>query len=115
MLLQNIQAQQKKGLIGDTSKNDILLEEVVMSSSNFAEKKKNIAQKIEVISAKSIAQINAQNTGDLLANTGKVFVQKSQQGGSSPILRGFEASRILLVIDGVRMNNPFTGRDICRM
>jgi len=105
LLLQNIHAQQKKGTIGDTSRNNILLEEVVMSSSNFAEKKKYIAQKIEVISAKSIAQINAQNTGDLLANTGKVFVQKSQQGGSSPILRGFEASRILLVIDGVRMNN----------
>jgi hemoglobin/transferrin/lactoferrin receptor protein len=32
-------------------------------------------------------------------------VQKSQQGGSSPVIRGFEASRVLLVIDGVRMNN----------
>jgi len=105
LLLQNIHAQQKNAATRDTTKNDILLEEVVMSSSNFAEKKKYVAQKIEVISAKSIAQINAQNTGDLLANTGKVFVQKSQQGGSSPILRGFEASRILLVIDGVRMNN----------
>ncbi len=105
LLLQNIHAQQRKGVVGDTSRNDTLLEEVVISASNFAEKKKNIAQKIEVISAKSIAQINAQNTGDLLANTGKVFVQKSQQGGSSPVLRGFEASRILLVIDGVRMNN----------
>jgi len=105
LLLQNISAQQKKLPVADTSNSKILLEEVVVSASNFAEKKKNIAQKIEVISAKSIAQTNAQNTGDLLVNTGKVFVQKSQQGGSSPILRGFEASRILLVIDGVRMNN----------
>ena len=30
---------------------------------------------------------------------------KSQFGGGSPIIRGFEASRILLVVDGVRMNN----------
>lgn len=86
----------------DTIKN---LDEVVVSASNFYEKKKNIAQKIDVISAKAIAQSNAQNTGDLLINTGKIFVQKSQQGGSSPVLRGFEASRVLLVIDGVRMNN----------
>jgi hemoglobin/transferrin/lactoferrin receptor protein len=78
---------------------------VVISASNFEEKKKNIAQKIDVITAKTIAQTNAQNTGDLLINTGKVFVQKSQQGGSSPVLRGFEASRVLLVVDGVRMNN----------
>ena len=86
-------------------KDTTTLEEVVISASNFIEKKKNIAQKIDVINAKIIAESNAQNTGDLLINTGKVFVQKSQQGGSSPVLRGFEASRILIVVDGVRMNN----------
>lgn len=81
------------------------LDEVIIYSGKFAERKKNIAQKVDVISARQIAQTNAQNTGDLLINTGNVFVQKSQQGGSSPVLRGFEASRVLLVIDGVRMNN----------
>ena len=81
------------------------LNEVFIYSSKFAEKKKNIAQKIEVISAQQIALGNAQNTGDLLINTGQVFVQKSQQGGSSPVIRGFEASRVLLVVDGIRMNN----------
>jgi hemoglobin/transferrin/lactoferrin receptor protein len=97
-------AQQKTNT-KDTAAKEINLEEVIISASNFAEKKKNIAQKIDVISAKTITQANAQNTGDLLINTGKIFVQKSQQGGSSPVLRGFEASRVLLVIDGVRMNN----------
>ena len=81
------------------------LEEAIVYANKFAEKKKNLAQKIDVISTKTIAQYNAQNTGDLLINTGNVFVQKSQQGGSSPVLRGFEASRVLLVIDGIRMNN----------
>ncbi|MBI3137106.1 MAG: TonB-dependent receptor [Sphingobacteriales bacterium] len=81
------------------------LEEAVVYSNKFAEKKKNLAQKIDVITAAVIARYNSQNTGDLLINTGNVFVQKSQQGGSSPVLRGFEASRILLIIDGVRMNN----------
>ncbi|HEX4877532.1 MAG TPA: TonB-dependent receptor [Chitinophagaceae bacterium] len=81
------------------------MEEIVVYSNKFAEKKKNLAQKIDVVTARTIARFNAQNTGDLLINTGNVFVQKSQQGGSSPVLRGFEASRVLLVIDGVRMNN----------
>ena len=98
-------AQKKVPVPSDTTKNLLDLDEVVISSSNYAEKKKNIAQKIDIISSKTIGLMNAQNTGDLLINTGKVFVQKSQQGGSSPILRGFEASRILLIIDGVRMNN----------
>ncbi len=81
------------------------LDEVLIYSNKFAEHKKNIVQKIDVVSAQRIAQINAQNTGDLLINTGNVFVQKSQQGGSSPVIRGFEASRVLLVVDGIRMNN----------
>ena len=81
------------------------LNEVIISASKFPEKKMNIAQRIDVITSKFIATVNAQNTGDLLLNTGNVFVQKSQQGGSSPVLRGFEASRVLLIVDGVRLNN----------
>ncbi|RXK59750.1 TonB-dependent receptor [Lacibacter luteus] len=81
------------------------LSEVVISASKFPEKKLNVSQRIDVISSKYISRVNAQNTGDLLINTGNVFVQKSQQGGSSPVIRGFEASRVLLVVDGVRMNN----------
>ncbi|MGB3153554.1 MAG: TonB-dependent receptor [Chitinophagaceae bacterium] len=81
------------------------LEEAVVYSNKFIEKKKNLAQKIDVISARTIAKFNSQNTGDLLINSGNVFVQKSQQGGSSPVIRGFEASRVLIVVDGIRMNN----------
>lgn len=102
MLCAEAQAQNP---VRDTLGNYQKLDEVIISAGNFTENKKNIAQKIETISAKTIGETNAQNTGDLLINTGKIFVQKSQQGGSSPVLRGFEASRILLVIDGVRMNN----------
>ena len=88
----------------DTSKS-INLEEAVIYSAKFKENRKNIAQAIEVITARKIAQMNSQNTGDLLINSGALFVQKSQQGGSSPVIRGFEASRVLLVVDGIRLNN----------
>ena len=81
------------------------LSEIVVSGNKFAEKKKNIVQKIDILSAAYIKKANAQNMGDLLMSTGNVFVQKSQQGGSSPVIRGFEASRVLFVVDGVRMNN----------
>lgn len=62
-------------------------------------------QDIEHISQKEIEFQKSQNTADLLANTGIVSVQKSQQGGGSPVLRGFEANKILLLVDGIRMNN----------
>ncbi len=81
------------------------LEEVVISGSRFPDKRKDIAQKIDVIKLKSIEFSNPQTTAEILQQSGKVLVQKSQQGGGSPIIRGFEASRILLVVDGIRMNN----------
>ena len=81
-----------------------LLDDVVVYSSRFAEKFKRVAQTIDVL--KTREQLNFQlNTADALINSGKLFVQKSQQGGGSPVIRGFEASRILTVVDGVRMNN----------
>lgn len=45
------------------------------------------------------------SAADMLQNSGQVLVQKSQGGGGSPMIRGFEANKLLLVIDGVRMNN----------
>lgn len=38
------------------------------------------------------------------SNTG-VFVQKSQQGGGSFMMRGFSANRVLISVDGIVMNN----------
>jgi hemoglobin/transferrin/lactoferrin receptor protein len=101
-LFSSVMAQQEDA---DTTEKYVQLNEVVISGNKFAEQKKNIAQKIDIIGNHYIGRVNAQNTGDLLMSTGNVFVQKSQQGGSSPVIRGFEASRVLLVVDGVRLNN----------
>lgn len=48
---------------------------------------------------------NPQTSADLLGSSDAVFIQKSQLGGGSPMIRGFSANRVLLSIDGVRMNN----------
>ncbi len=61
--------------------------------------------KLDVISKDNIHKIGAQTASDILAETGNVQIQKSQSGGGSPIIRGMEANKVLLVIDGVRMNN----------
>lgn len=89
----------------DTLPVQLQLNEIVVSYNKTEEKKNKIPQVIELIDSKTIARSQAQSTTDLIAQNGSVLVQKSQQGGGSPIIRGFEASRILLVVDGVRMNN----------
>ena len=81
------------------------LDEVVMSVSKWEQQKKDVPQKIASINALQIAFISPQTSADLLQSSGKVFVQKSQLGGGSPMIRGFSANRLLLSVDGVRMNN----------
>lgn len=81
------------------------LSEIVISASKFEEKKSDVAHQVEVIKAKDIEIMSQPTTAELLQQTGQVMVQKSQLGGGSPVMRGFEASRVLIVVDGVRMNN----------
>ena len=66
---------------------------------------KNTAEKKIYISAKEIQELNPTTTADLLEKKGGISVQKSQLGGGSPNIRGFEANKILLMLDGVRLNN----------
>ncbi len=91
---------------GQTLKDTIVTElnEVVVSIK-VPKNYEKLPNQIEVITAKQIDFQNFQSTAEVLSNSGSLFVQKSQQGAGSPAIRGFEASRVLLLVDGVRMNN----------
>ena len=90
----------------DTSSfHDVKMNEIVISAGKFKENKKNIPQYLQTISQKEIEWSLPQTSATVLEQSGNVFVQRSQAGGGSPVLRGFEANRVLLIIDGVRMNN----------
>ena len=80
-------------------------DEVVISANKWEQDSREIPNKIISISSEDISFKNPQTSADLLASTGEVFIQKSQLGGGSPMLRGFAANRVLIVVDGVRMNN----------
>ena len=78
---------------------------VVLSVSRNSQDVKSISRKVSVIDASSLRLEAPKTTADLLYQAGGVHIQKTQAGGGSPVIRGFEANRVLLVIDGVRMNN----------
>lgn len=81
------------------------LGEVIVSVNKWEQKINEVPNKITKINKLDILRNNPQTAADLLSQTGAVFVQKSQLGGGSPMIRGFATNRVLLVLDGVRMNN----------
>ncbi len=81
------------------------LAEIILSVARTASKSKKIAERVSVIGKNEIVALQPNTGAELLSLAPGVRIQKSQGGGGSPVLRGFEANRVLLVVDGVRMNN----------
>ena len=81
------------------------LKQIVISASKFEQSKRDIPQTIVSLNTKDIVLANPQTSADLLEGTGNIYIQKSQMGGGSPMIRGFSTNRLLITVDGVRMNN----------
>ena len=87
----------------DTIKRNI--EEVVITANKFEMLRREVVQRIDIVNKKELQWMNSMNSADLLSNTGNILVQKSQGGGGSPIIRGFESNKVLIQVDGIRLNN----------
>ena len=83
----------------------IPLDEIIISASKSYQRAGSIPAQIATVSAKEVELVNPQTSADLLGLSGTVFIQKSQQGGGSPMIRGFSTNRLLYSVDGVRMNS----------
>jgi hemoglobin/transferrin/lactoferrin receptor protein len=93
--MQQIQLQRKR----------ILIDEYVISASKYRESSLIIPYMVDVLKDNVLMESTGLTSADILEETGNIMVQRTQGGGGSPILRGFEANKILLVVDGVRLNN----------
>ena len=87
-------------------KSDVIeIDEVIVSVNRWEESLNEVTNKSLIINRNLIEKTTHQTAADLLDKTGEIFVQKSQLGGGSPMMRGFSANRILLSLDGIRLNN----------
>jgi len=78
------------------------LENVEITESK--ESLKSTLKHLKITPAIMLKSQSAQ-TSDLLEKTMGVSIQNSQNGGGSPNLRGMEANRLLIVVDGIPLNN----------
>ncbi|MCB9265606.1 MAG: TonB-dependent receptor [Lewinellaceae bacterium] len=84
--------------------SSISLDEVVVSATKWQQGRRRTPAHLATISTGEATLQNPQTAADLLGSSGQVFIQKSQQGGGSPMIRGFATNRLLIAVDGVRMN-----------
>lgn len=66
----------------------------IFNSNNYLE--------IKIVSEESSAK---KSTTEILSKNTNITIQESQPGGGSPNFRGLEANRLLLIVDGLSLNN----------
>ncbi|MBF8962603.1 TonB-dependent receptor [Pontibacter sp. FD36] len=95
---------ERKGFQLYLRENNISLRTVVVSATRWQQDAKEVPQRVSTIKPKDVLLQQPQTAADMLGQAGEVFIQKSQGGGGSPMIRGFATNRVLLAVDGVRMN-----------
>jgi len=79
-----------------------ILPDIVLTENN----KTPLSKKYPVFTIKpKRLRLIETSSAELVASTSSVVVQESQAGGGSPNYRGMEANRLLIVVDGIMLNN----------
>jgi hemoglobin/transferrin/lactoferrin receptor protein len=60
---------------------------------------------MSVVTEEDLSKRPARTTPEALGETEGVFLQKTNHGGGAPIIRGLYGQQVLLLLDGVRLNN----------
>lgn len=94
----------ESGFLVEMEPSQIFTEPVIVSATKWDRPASEMPVRITVVTSRDVALQNPQTAADLLTYSGEVFIQKSQQGGGSPMIRGFSTNRLLYSVDGIRMN-----------
>ena len=98
-------AELKKVVAVELSDLKLDFDGIDVTANRWKQEKAEVPGRITQIKIKDLDLYSPQTTADLLESSGYVFIQKSQLAGGSPQLRGFGTNRVMIVVDGVRMNN----------
>lgn len=82
-----------------------ILNEVAVTATRVESKIFSLPATISAVNNTYFNTHVSRSTPELLMGTAGVFVQKTNHGGGSPFVRGLTGNQILLLIDGIRLNN----------
>lgn len=80
-------------------------ESLVYSVDRMPEPVFDVARDVTVITGDELRRKNARTLPEALMGEAGVFVQQTDYGAGAPIIRGLIGKQVLLLVDGVRMNN----------
>jgi len=79
--------------------------EIVITASHHDEPAFQSPRAVSIVGRQDMDERASRSTPEALLEETGVFVQRTNHGGGSPIIRGQFGNRILLLVDGIRLNN----------
>jgi hemoglobin/transferrin/lactoferrin receptor protein len=64
-----------------------------------------VSQSVTTLTADELTKKHSRSTPEALMNESGIWVQKTNHGGGSPVIRGLVGNQVLLLVDGIRLNN----------
>jgi hemoglobin/transferrin/lactoferrin receptor protein len=81
------------------------IDEVVITANRKSSLQNNTPEAIRIVDHSQAEKFQMRSAPEALQLTPGVFIQKTNHGGGSPILRGLTGNQTLLLIDGIRLSN----------
>ncbi len=103
--------QNKEKKKREKNKVKVLHYEMTVTATRTKTDTFNVAKPVSVVSKKKIEEKAPNNVTDLLTELPGVDVNGVGANQSRPVIRGFRGQRILLLEDGIRMNNSRRNQD----
>lgn len=105
-LTQEYVLTRERELVVELIPSAILLHQAVTITAQRSERMSfDVNQSASAIAAAQLSERSPRSTPEALMNETGVWIQKTNHGGGSPIIRGLVGNQVLLVVDGIRLNN----------
>jgi vitamin B12 transporter len=109
LLITSIAAQSQQ--TGDAAALAAQTQQVTLTGTRLPMTPSGMAQTITIVDDKEIQVTNPASVEEALSRVPGLFVDRAGTGGfSSLYMRGAESSHVLIMIDGVKVNDPTTTR-----
>ncbi len=90
----------------DTTKTSkFTMKEIVVTATRTPEEVAKAPAAVNVVTAKELQERQPRTTAEALREETGITVQKTNHNGGAPIIRGMMGNQILVMVDGIRLNN----------
>lgn len=86
------------------SDSTLEIKEIIVSAARMAQSRGKVNMPVQVISGGQLNSNSSRNLVEALQHEG-IWMQKTNHGGGSPFIRGLTGNQVLIIKDGIRLNN----------